>query len=45
MSEVGVGAGVAIIVVVLRVGRRWECEGGGIVVEGEITDRSIELCC
>ena len=32
MSEVGVGAGVAIIVVVLRVGRR--CEGGGIVVEG-----------
>ena len=35
MVGIGICVGVAIIVIVLRVGRRWGwgCEGGGIVVE------------
>ena len=31
---VGVDAGVAVVVMVLGVGRRWNGEGGGSVVEG-----------
>lgn len=41
---VGIGAGVAVIVM-LGVGGRCGGEGGGTVVKGQITDGSVELRC
>lgn len=45
MVGIGVGVEIAVIVILLRGGRRCGCEGGGSVVNGQVTNRGIELCC
>ena len=42
---IGIGDGVVVTVVGLRIGSWCYCESGGSMVKGYVTDGSVELCC